>query len=493
MTSASAGWAVSQGAGRSGRLGGWADGYTADAVYLDQVNTDLSPTWLSMIAVLNGQPPLPSDRRITWLDIGSGTGLGACSIAAGNPNVDVWGVDYNPAHVERSRQIAGAAGLENCHFIEASFSDLATDPSVGPDEVDVVVVNGVYSWISEANRGHIRAAIGRLLRPGGLAFVMYEAATGWSSMVPLAEALQLRAHADGRPGDVVFPDAAAEVIALQEKGARYFPIGKGEAGQMASWPTADPRYAAHEYLGSNFSPLMVDDVAATMADIKCSLLGSIGVLDHHPFYSSPPEVSDLLTGATEPILGELIRDLMIQRPLRRDLYRKGRAYVTADDHRSWIRDIRVTWTGRPLAEGTFELPAMQVTLDPEFHGPLVEALGEGDLHVDAILATHPEWSFADATSALCLLIAGGYAEPVAAGGPSDEAAVACGRLNQVLMQERGRGHAHGCLADPSTGAMIEVDLVEALALDGLQAGAPAEVDVLVGLITELFAHHSTLR
>ncbi len=108
-----------------------------------------------MISVFNGEPPLDLGRQLVWLDLGCGTGLGTCTVAAGNPSVEVWGVDYNPAHIERGRDLARRAGLTNCHFAEVSFEELAQDCRLGPDEVDVVIVNGVYSWVSGANQRHI--------------------------------------------------------------------------------------------------------------------------------------------------------------------------------------------------------------------------------------------------------------------------------------------------------------------------------------------------
>lgn len=471
---------------RSRRLGGWADGYTADATYLDQVNVDHSPAWFSWVSVMNGQPPLDADRPLTWLDVGCGTGLAACSVAAGNPNVTVWGVDYNPAHVERARNLARAAGLGNCHFVEASFEQLAEDPTCGPAEVDVAVVNGVYSWISTANRDRIVTGIGRRLRPGGLVHLMYEVSPGWSSMPPLAEALRLAADADGRPGDIAFHDAAAQIVDLRANGARFFPIGSRESGQVDSWSTADRNYAAHEYLGQHFAPLTVDEVVESMAAQKCLLLGSIGPLDHHHYYSTPPEFEDVLQGATDPLARELVRDLIMQRPLRRDLFRRGLASSTGDEQRGWAASLRIRGTGRPFSSETLELPAMKVSLDPAFHVPLVEALTHTDLDVDTVLGIHPDWSFADATSALGLLLAAGYATPLVAGGPSPEAVTACRRLNEVLIVERGQGHAHPCLADPSNGAMYELDLVEVVALDGILTGAPIHVTDLADLVENAF-------
>ena len=245
----------------------WRDGYVVDVSYIEPLNLDVCPAWISMACVLNGQPPLDRTRPLVWAELGSGSGLSACMVAAANGDVEVWGCDFNPAHVERSRALARAAALERCTFDEASFAEVAADERLGPAAVDVVVVHGVYSWVSPENQAHITEFIRRRLRPGGVAYLSYEVPTGWASMVPIAEALRLLTDADGRRSDLAFPDAVATVQRLAAGGARAFPLGPHEASQLAGLPSADVRYAVHEYLGAHFAPLMFDEVADRMAGL----------------------------------------------------------------------------------------------------------------------------------------------------------------------------------------------------------------------------------
>ena len=131
----------------------WNDGYVVDVAYTEPIIGYLCPSHISMSAVLHGQPPLPMDRPLTWLDLGSGSGVSACMVAAANPDVEVWGCDFNPAHVERARAFAADAGLSDvCTFDEASFAEVAANDDLGPPSADVIVVHGVYSWISRATR-----------------------------------------------------------------------------------------------------------------------------------------------------------------------------------------------------------------------------------------------------------------------------------------------------------------------------------------------------
>lgn len=488
MTSFS--WPNPSTAGRRAGLGSWSDGYTTDVIYDDQVIRELCPAWFSMVSTFAVQPPLDLTRPLVWLDVACGTGLVACAVAAGHPNMEVWGVDYNPAHIERARTLASSADLTNATFIEADFATLATDRSIGPDEVDVVVVNGVYSWVSAGNQGRIVDIISQRLRPGGLAHIMYEAAAGWSSMSPVAEALRLMVDADGRRGDVAFHDAAAAITDFASSGAAYFPMGNRETLQMKGWAELRTGLGAHEYLGAHFKPLDVSDVHDVMADAKCSFIGGVNPLDRHVHYSIPPGYADVLAASHDPVKRQMIRDLALQTPLRSDLFRKGRAAPTPAEHEESLRNLSIGGLGRTFDDAPIELPAMKVTLDAAFHVPLVDVLGSGNLDVAAVLEIHPSWSLADATTAMALLVAAGYAAPTVSPGPVPGAVDACRRLNRALSRERGLGRQHNFLAAPATGTMVALDLIEMMALDAVWAGIQSDIKVLGKHVSDVLAEQN---
>lgn len=452
------------------------EGYVVDVSYIEPVTTDLCPAWLSLACVLNGQPALPTGRRLVWAELGSGSGLSAAMVAAANDDVDVWGCDVNPAHVERSRFLADGAGLTNCTFVEASFEELARDPSIGPDEVDVVIVHGVYSWISAANQRHIAEFVRRRLRPGGIVYLSYEVPSGWASMVPLAEAMRLHVEADGRRSDLAFPGAVDAIGRLAQGGAKCFPLGANETGQLAGLPTADVRYAVHEYLGSHFRPLMFDEVAAMFGEARCSYVGSVDVTDHLSAFWVPESLRELVLETTDPVLQGMLRDLITQKPLRRDIFRKGLAATTKLEQDAALDAVRFVGLGRELPEGAWVgVPVGQVTLDPGYYQPLVDALAERPLTLADVATIHPGLGRDDARAALALLVGGGYAAPEVPGWQDSDAVARARRLNQVLVADNAVGRNHGCLIAPAIGAAVWVDYFQMLVLAAAWDGVPTEV------------------
>ncbi len=214
-------------------MSGRFDGYVIDIDYVDLWFPVLAPERLSFAAVMQGQPPLELDHSLTWMELGSGTGLTAATVAADNPNIEVWGCDVNPAHIERSRDLARRAELSNLAFEHCSFAELSANPAIGPGTVDVIVCYGVYSWVSPESQSDIAEIVRQRLRPGGLVCLSYVTMTGWSSMAPIAEAMRLHAESSSSTGEQAVSEAFEAITHLESSGARCFPLGEPEQRTLA--------------------------------------------------------------------------------------------------------------------------------------------------------------------------------------------------------------------------------------------------------------------
>jgi hypothetical protein len=278
-------------------------------------------------------------------------------------------------------------------------------------------------------------------------------------MVPIAEALRLSAEASGRRSDLAFPAAAAAVHDLAESGAAYFPLAPFESTQFAQLRDCDPRYATHEYLGGHFRPLMFDAAVAAMRAAGCVHLGGIEAVDHLPQYWAPPELVSLLAGTEDSTLRGILRDLVVQRPLRRDIFRRGLATTTLAEHEARLHDLVVVGSGRTLEHGdTVGVPVGAAVLDPAFYQPLLDVLAESPLGLRGIAAVHPRAEPGDVAAALGLLVHGGYAIPVLDG--DHESTAAARRFNQVLVAENAIGNDHRMLVSPAATGAIASDAAE---------------------------------
>jgi len=455
------------------------DGYGIEVSYHETFFPEHSPARFSLSSVLHGQPPLDRSRRVSWVDLGCGVGLTACMVAAANPDIDVWGCDVNPVHIELSRNLATAAALPNCTFDEASFEQVAHDDSIGPATIDVAVIHGIYSWVSKGSIDALAEFLRRRLSPGGLVYLSHNTTWGWASLSPLAEAMRLHVEADGRRHDLAFGDAARAVLALEANGAAYFPVGKVEESRLRDLESADPRYAVHEYLVEHFRPVTFDEVADVMAHAKCRYIGSNFPTDHLRHLWAKSELAALIDGTPDTTLQQLIRDIGSNRAFRRDIFRRGLVQPTPNEWSNWTHDLVLLGLDVPFEQGdAVTIPAGSAELDPTFYGPLVAALAERPIAVSVILEMFPDLAPSDATAAIAMLVDGGYAAPESTGWRTNGSRESARRCNLAFVDALMHGHDRGFVVAPAIGAAVPVETIELLTLGQLWSGTPPDVDRL---------------
>ena len=459
----------------------WNEGYVVDVPYTEQVFREMTPPWLSLSSVLNLQPPLDTTRPFTYLELGCGKGLTANTIAATIPAATVWACDFNPAHVERARKLASTSALTNCSFAEASFEELAHDPSFGPPTADVIALHGIYSWVSAANRQHILEIIRRRLVPGGLVYVSYDVPTGWAALLPVQQALRLQVRTDRRRSDVAIRAAIATIEQLAEEGAAAFPLPPREQSMLDSMDQRDPVYVAHEFLGGSFTPLMFADVAAELAAAKCVYAGSTTITAALPDLRVPAGLTEVVQSVADVPLRETICDLGSQAMFRADVFRRGLGLVTALDHGHHLDELHFVNAGLAFDQARKVVTgAGEAQLDTAHYAPLVERLLEGPASV-AELRTLPTMRGRpdhDVRASVTMLASAGYALPTMPDWPRNGSVESSWRMNRSLIDSLRRGDYRGVLVSPATGNVISVTPLVAFAIGELWDGVASEEDAL---------------
>jgi SAM-dependent methyltransferase len=138
------------------------------------------------------------------LELGSGDGANALSLAQTLPGARVLGVDASHGAVERGTRLIQAAGLANVELRCAAFEDLGEELG----EFDYIVAHGVYSWVPPQARRALLDCVARCLAPEGIALVSYNAYPG-SYLRDMARDM-LRYHVQG------LSDPRARLASAQE-------------------------------------------------------------------------------------------------------------------------------------------------------------------------------------------------------------------------------------------------------------------------------------
>jgi SAM-dependent methyltransferase len=468
----------------------WDDGYVTDVVYTSNFYREITPAWLAMSSLLLGHRPPDLTKPFAYADLGCGNGFTALVIAATFPHAEIWGFDFNPAHVEFARGIAAAAGLTNAHFAETAFGELAAAPAGTLPDFDMMVSHGVLSWISPENRRHLMATIARRLKPGGLTYLSYNVTTGWAAMVPIRSMMRMLTVASPERTDLAVPGVLDFVDRLKQAGAGFFQAHPALETRLTDIRKQDARYIAHEYLNQDWHPLMFADIAGEMAEAKCRYIGSATLAENIDNISVPANVVPILGETRDPVLRETIRDIGCAQTFRRDLFRKGIAQMPSAEQQEYVEAMTLISLGRQVPEGgiTFATPIGNVTGLPAVYEPLLAILEAGTLSIGEARQTP---ALADRTmielmQAFTLLVAGSYAHPVLPDGGTQAGRDVSRRLNQAIARANRNAAELTQLAAPRLGSAYASEPLETLVVGELLAGKPAEIGSLAGdLLTTL--------
>ncbi|MGE0419319.1 MAG: methyltransferase regulatory domain-containing protein, partial [Acetobacteraceae bacterium] len=326
-------------------MASWDNGYVTDVVYTTNFYRETTPCWLATAALLLGHRPPDLSRPFRYADLGCAHGFTAMTVAATCPNAEVWGFDFNPAHVESARHLAAEAGLTNVRFEEASFADLAGMTGDDLPDFDFIVSHGVLSWISPENQKTLMNVIGQRLRPGGLAYVSYNVTTGWAGMVPLRALMRQLAAASPDRTDLSVPAMLDFVERMRAAGANFFAAYPALENRLRDIRGQDARYIAHEFLNQDWHPMMFAEVAQAMQDVKCSYIGSATLSENIDAVSVPTQMVQILSETRDQRLRETLRDFGSNQGFRRDIYRRGVSAMPPAEHQGMLLDLVIAWTG----------------------------------------------------------------------------------------------------------------------------------------------------
>jgi SAM-dependent methyltransferase len=452
---------------------------TLDIPYPSGFYSFQTPVLLDYVAAINGvAPSVPLGAPFTYLDLGCGDGFTIVLLAASYPDCRFIGVDLNPEHIAIGAALARAGGLDNVRLIEGDFEAWR---GLDLPECDYIAMHGVYAWISEAARDAVRDLLAARLRPGGLAYVSYNAFPGWASVAPLRQFLL--DYTRGMPGDPLH-NIAATIRHLQDlraKGAAYFKDNPSASGMLDDLAKKDIRYVAHEIYVPHWSPQPFSAVSRQMRAAGLDFVGSAALAGNYARPSVKAEFLPLLMKETNRERAELHRDTVNNTFFRRDVFAKMAPETPRLDVMKLLEAFPFGTTV-PL-EGlrrSIALPDGEMPLDAEPFEGLRRAIANGAKRIPELRALPAFGSLRpDAVeNALQMMAVGSQIVPFARASASATAAADWDiplPLNRRLIAEPVGVDPFVLLVAPALGSVTVVPSDEALVLLAV-AEARADAD-----------------
>lgn len=297
-------------------MAGWSRGYATASTYGVAFQVAQNPGHLAMVCAMAGVDWQPHGA-LRVADLGCGRGYAVNALAAANPEWTVLGLDHNPVHIAEGMELAARAGLGNALFLEADLAALddAELDRIAP--LDVVMLHGVWSWVSDAVRQGVVRFLRHCLKPGGIAYLGTNALPGAGVDFGLQRLLR---HLAG-PGQ----DAAAAGLAMARLRAMA-PALPLQPSAMLKRLLADPSplepgFVAHEFLTEHWRPVFHDDLCAALRPAKLEFVGSCNLFEAiPPLYCEAPELAVM---EALPAGQEFMKDLCLPRSFRADVFIRG--------------------------------------------------------------------------------------------------------------------------------------------------------------------------
>jgi SAM-dependent methyltransferase len=451
----------------------WSEGYFTDIQYTRRYFYHMAPGLLAFSCLRQGVRPPSLGPGSVYLELGCGQGFGLALMAAANPQMSFVGVDFHPGQIANAQRVARLTGLDNVAYEELSFEQVLALPDGRLPQCDVIALHGVYSWISPENRGAVVRILDRLLKPGGMVYVSYNALPGWSALAPLQRFLREYVARAAGPAEVEVMKALRAAREMIEDQAKYFRGVPGLREEIDRALEHAPAYLVHEYLNEHFHPLYHADVAREMSGAKLTFAASADPTYDMLHLAAPASLRPKIQAAQDESWRQSLLDYADNRRFRRDIYVRGRNSVGAVEREELLGQMRFTLLG--TAETTpldFAIPIGRLTGDPDFYRPLLAALAEAP-RTFRELSRLTRAADNVLLQALTLLVGQGSAYPMLDGedGERSQSAV---RFNRALAGGAVLDGGPYYVALGAVGAAVPVTFSELIAI-GAASQKPAEV------------------
>ena len=450
----------------------WSEGYVTDVGYTFSYHPELCPSRLRLACLSAGLVP-PEPKQLRYLELGFGQGLPINIHAAAVPG-EFWGTDFNPTHAAFAQALADASGSGAALF-DDSFAELAKRSDL--PQFDIIALHGIWTWISEENRQVIVDIIRRKLRVGGLVYISYNCLPGWAPVAPLRHLIKLYDDlASSNMGGMVGRLDAALKFTQQvvDSGALYFRNNPALAERLKQIAALNRSYLAHEYLNLDWGLMAFSDMARTLDGAKLTFATSAHLLDHIGALNLSNEWQKLLAEIQHPILHQTVRDYMVNKQFRRDIFVKGRRQLSGPDQLEMLRSQRFVLITHPDdIPMKVKTDALELTLNEANYRPLIEVLAEKNYAARTLsyLAGHAKLNalqFPQLFEALLTLLGAGHVHP--AQEATNVSRQRCKALNRYLCDRARSNGDINHLASPVTGSGIVVRRAQQLFLLAAQHG-----------------------
>ncbi len=449
-----------------------------------------SPSMMQYVARLRGIATVSLQEPFTYLELGCRVGMASSLLAAAFPHASFIGIDSDAEQIGRARATAEAGGLGNLQFIEHGMDYLTT---LDLPPCDFISLHGVIDRVAPSSRQGLADFVAKTLKPGGLAYVSYNAMPGWAPLQPLRRVILNHRGSDPAKTLENTVTGLQYLRYLRENDAAFFAANPAAQSFLDRLLASEPGHVLRDYFSDAWEPLYFPEVGLSFGQAGMAYCGSTEVERNYTDLIVPKTFWEMLNGAENDFLRESHKSLILNESFRRDLYCKPGEKVPAGERETGFADV-VFGSTLPIGSIRSEVrvgPHRMRLGDPIYRDLVPVAIGGG--YSLSELMAHPALSDHDGEAILTAmqrLVASGQFRPFAAKGPLVDGAMPrefriASDFNRAILRERLMNEPVTYLASPVLGSGIRVDLFQGLMMQGMdQAGLDGTVDHVLGVLAK---------
>ncbi len=288
------------------------------------------PDHLAVLARLYGvASPDPDTARV--LELGCAEGANLIPMAWYMPRAHFVGLDLSSQQIQTGQTQIDSLGLGN---IELQCADVA-EANLDDIGFDYIIAHGLYSWVPEDVRSALLDLIRRQLRPGGVAYLSFNALPGWHMRGMLREMLLFHVRTLNAPLQRV--NAAREFLGFLETGLYGLDALSSQylMHEMEELRQAPDSYLYHEYLAAVNEPVLFSDFVARAGAAGLRYLCNAEL--HYQFPASLGEGAEQALAALDnPLQRQQYLDFLINRNFHQALLvRDDTASINEPDYEAF--------------------------------------------------------------------------------------------------------------------------------------------------------------
>ncbi len=449
----------------------WNAGYVTDVNYTFGYYGELNPLRCRLPLLMVGRHAPKIENAC---ELGFGQGLSVSIHAAAQPSINWYGTDFNPSQAAFASEMVRLVGADAKLYDEA-FAEFCSRQDL-PD-FDFIGLHGIWTWISDANRGVLVDFIRRKLRPGGVLYISYNTLPGWSASAPIRHLMKRHADVMGSTGQGVIAQTDAALSFIEQFLALdplYAKVNPGGLERLKQVKLQDRKYLAHEYMNRDWHPMYFADLEDWLGDAKVGFASSAFTLDNLYELNMTPAQADFMRNVPDVSLRETIRDYCMNQQFRRDYWVRGVRALVGHEQVAAMRDERIV-----MVVAQADLPTKvrgvigEAGLIDQIYQPIYELLLDHKPHTLLEVETHVAGkgvNFAQLVSALTILLGLGVIQPAASGQDASKAKGRTLALNKAISRRSLSVGDIAHFASPVTGGGISAPRFQQLFWMAKQSG-----------------------